>query len=320
MRRRGLLFLSSQRVHAQLTNEVPEVALSALELRGAGFRLPSASRYERLDAGEPTGDEAAAAIEAYFSSGARAPTSLVFGGAEGDPMLRPDALADAVRSVRAKRHGVPFAVETSGLVGEDGAAHLIALHSELESAPGSDGAKLSAWVSLAGHSPPAYGKCALRPAAGKGASAARHFGDVLAFIGALVEGGVPVVCTAVERPGCNAKATRKLATQLGCADFALRSWHPESLYDELGVAADADADAIAAAYRAAALAHHPDRVAAEARDAATRAMARVAKAAEILGDPALRALYDRGVADLDGDDAGFGSGARAETVGSGKSA
>jgi curved DNA-binding protein CbpA len=48
-------------------------------------------------------------------------------------------------------------------------------------------------------------------------------------------------------------------------------------------------------------------------------MARVAKAAELLGDPETRALYDAGVADLDGKDSGFESGAQKERVG-GKSA
>ena len=316
----GVLFLSSQTVHVQLTNEVQSPALSALEVRGAGFCLPRHSLYSRLAASaEPTGAAAAEAVETYFTSGARAPSRVVFGGAEGDPLLRPDALADAVRAVRAKRHGVPFAVETNGLVGEAGAARLVELHRELEHAPGSDGSKLTAWVSLAAHQPPAYGKCALRPDAAKGAGAAKQFGEVLAFITALVEGGVPVVCTAVERPGCNVKATRKLATQLGSADFATRSWHPATLYDELGIAADSDSDMIANAYRAKALELHPDRAAAEDRDAATDAMARVAKAAELLGDPETRALYDAGVADLDGKDSGFESGAQKERVG-GKSA
>lgn len=59
-----------------------------------------------------------------------------------------------------------------------------------------------------------------------------------------------------------------------------------SLYDELGVSPDADADAINAAYRKAAKQHHPDA----GGDPDT--FARLGRAVAVLRDPAKRAEYD----------------------------
>ncbi len=59
-----------------------------------------------------------------------------------------------------------------------------------------------------------------------------------------------------------------------------------SLYDELGVSPDADADAINAAYRKAAKAHHPDA------GGDPEAFARIGRAVAVLRDPVKRAEYD----------------------------
>ena len=59
-------------------------------------------------------------------------------------------------------------------------------------------------------------------------------------------------------------------------------------YDVLGVAPDAEDAVIAAAYRALARRHHPDR----AGEAATSSMARINRAWELIGTSAARASYD----------------------------
>lgn len=66
---------------------------------------------------------------------------------------------------------------------------------------------------------------------------------------------------------------------------------PETLYQILGVAADATYDDIKRAYRKGAAAHHPDRNPGD-RDA-TRRFQRVALAYAVLSDPDKRAVYDR---------------------------
>ena len=63
----------------------------------------------------------------------------------------------------------------------------------------------------------------------------------------------------------------------------------EDAYAVLGVPADADADAIVAAYRALARRHHPDI----AGDAQTARMSRINAAFSLLRDPRRRAGYDR---------------------------
>lgn len=70
-----------------------------------------------------------------------------------------------------------------------------------------------------------------------------------------------------------------------------------SLYDDLGVSPDADADAINAAYRKAAKAHHPDA------GGDPEAFARIGRAVAVLRDPAKRAEYDAtGRVDCEADD------------------
>jgi hypothetical protein len=80
-----------------------------------------------------------------------------------------------------------------------------------------------------------------------------------------------------------------------------------SLYDLLGVAPDASAADVRAAYRRAARAHHPDR---HGEQAATR-MAAVNAAWEVLGDPRRRAEYDRRLRDGNGSATASGGGSSA---------
>ena len=70
-----------------------------------------------------------------------------------------------------------------------------------------------------------------------------------------------------------------------------------SLYEALGVAPDADADALRRAYKAAALKHHPDK------GGDTDKFKRAAEAYATLSDPTKRRMYDAtGEADLAGFD------------------
>jgi len=64
-------------------------------------------------------------------------------------------------------------------------------------------------------------------------------------------------------------------------------------YQTLGVAREADADAIKKAYRRLALQHHPDRAPEGQREAAEAKFKEVSEAYEVLSDPEKRARYDR---------------------------
>jgi molecular chaperone DnaJ len=64
-----------------------------------------------------------------------------------------------------------------------------------------------------------------------------------------------------------------------------------TLYDVLGVAPDASASTIRAAYRRAAREHHPDR----AGEQSSARMAAINAAWQVLGDPTRRAEYDLGM-------------------------
>ncbi|HEX7878975.1 MAG TPA: DnaJ domain-containing protein, partial [Candidatus Eisenbacteria bacterium] len=76
-------------------------------------------------------------------------------------------------------------------------------------------------------------------------------------------------------------------------------------YDVLGVARDADVDAIKKAYRKLAMQYHPDRNPGDA--AAEESFKEATEAWEVLHDPQKRAAYDRfGHDGLKG--AGFGAG------------
>ncbi|MDO9494351.1 MAG: DnaJ domain-containing protein, partial [Nocardioides sp.] len=80
----------------------------------------------------------------------------------------------------------------------------------------------------------------------------------------------------------------------------------QDLYDLLGVARDADGDAIKKAYRRLARQLHPD----VNPDPETQEhFKEVSRAYEVLSDPQKRAAYDRGGDPFGGGQAGFGQGA-----------
>ncbi len=70
-----------------------------------------------------------------------------------------------------------------------------------------------------------------------------------------------------------------------------------NLYKILGVQEDSDGNTIKGAYRAAALKFHPDRnlgLSKKEQDDLHEIMLKINEAYEVLGDPALKALYDSG--------------------------
>ncbi|MCW2797135.1 molecular chaperone DnaJ [Nocardioides sp.] len=80
----------------------------------------------------------------------------------------------------------------------------------------------------------------------------------------------------------------------------------QDLYDLLGVARDADADALKKAYRRMARQYHPD---VNSDPAAQDRFKEISMAYEVLSDPQKRAAYDRGGDPFGGGTAGFGQGA-----------
>jgi curved DNA-binding protein len=67
----------------------------------------------------------------------------------------------------------------------------------------------------------------------------------------------------------------------------------QDYYEVLGVAREADADAIKKAYRKLALKWHPDRHQGDGREEAEQRFKRISEAYEVLSDPEKRAKYDR---------------------------
>ena len=80
----------------------------------------------------------------------------------------------------------------------------------------------------------------------------------------------------------------------------------QDLYELLGVARDADADAIKKAYRRLARQYHPD---VNPDPEAQERFKEVSLAYEVLSDPQKRAAYDRGGDPFGGAGGGFGQGA-----------
>ncbi|MCA8958168.1 MAG: J domain-containing protein [Planctomycetes bacterium] len=67
----------------------------------------------------------------------------------------------------------------------------------------------------------------------------------------------------------------------------------QDYYEILGIARDADADAVKKAYRKLAMQWHPDKHQGDAKAAAEERFKRIAEAYEVLGDPEKRSRYDR---------------------------
>jgi len=90
--------------------------------------------------------------------------------------------------------------------------------------------------------------------------------------------------------------SEKINEKLHEAEIALKRSKTKDYYKVLGVARDADERTIKKAYRTATKTHHPDKAAARGvpKEEAERKMAAINEAYEVLGDPELRARFDRG--------------------------
>ena len=98
------------------------------------------------------------------------------------------------------------------------------------------------------------------------------------------------------------KQVSSMAIGMGCTNFFARTYHPETLYDVLGVSADGDGEEIKRAYLSRAKELHPDVVAQHKNEGSSSCgveMSQVVEAHEILIDEERRRRYDvEGVADL----------------------
>jgi len=210
--RAGVAYTLRGGLYVSLTNASP--SLSLLASRGPAFAMPADSGYCALpegEAAEPAAKEVAELVdEAYgdFEVVGMGENDLGvrFAGL-GDPLLRIETLLETVRLVKERRHGVGFAVSTSGLFDAGVPAALKA------------GGVKGVVVALNASNPPQYDKL-MQPTNGKG------FGDVCSFVIGAAEAGMDVTCTAVEVPGVDIAVVRALASSLGAATFKSRSFHP----------------------------------------------------------------------------------------------
>jgi MoaA/NifB/PqqE/SkfB family radical SAM enzyme len=130
---------------------------------------------------------------------------VVFAGM-GEPLLRMEQIRETIEHVHEVRHGVPFRVSTNGLFPPSVAVAL------------ADAGISKATVALATADPGQYTEL-MRPEGG-------DHSTVCGFIASLAEAGVEVEATAVERPGVDVAAARKLAEALGASGFRTRTYHP----------------------------------------------------------------------------------------------
>ena len=267
-------------------------ALSPLQQRGAGYRLPTDSAFRILELREetdaPSSEEMLSAVSHFHDSGAGW-GAICFGGGHAEPLSTNfEQTVEAMQQIRTKWHGTPIVVQTNGLFPETHEI-LCELDREWRQAPGSDGdSKLSVWVNLAASNPREYDKI-MKPEGKMG------FQKVCGFITQLVESNMTVIATASQVPKVNMNSVQGVAMGLGCTDFFKRTYHPETLYDILGLDSNCTSDEIREAYLSMAKSLHPDVMQEEDGGGA---MAGVTEAYGILGDVDLRQRYDEGVADI----------------------
>lgn len=293
MYRRGLVWVYQKALMIQPNMTCN--AVSPMLQRGAGYRLPLESAFAPLDVegGEErkvTASEIIDAINLFYERGI-SPQCICFGGGYSEPLADVDMMLEVMTALREQRHGVPFVVQTNGLAQSDSGAltKLTGLHEMYRDAPGSDGdSKLSLWVHLAAENPPQYTKVMEPTDTNNG------FGQVCGSIVQAVESGIKVYATASEHPDVSAKGVQQLSSSLGCSDCFVRTYHPCTLYDILGVSDQATESEVKAAYLSKAKELHPDVSA----DDHTAAMAEVTEAYGVLKDAEKRKWYDGGVADL----------------------
>lgn len=122
-----------------------------------------------------------------------------------DPLLYAPLLVDTIRTIKEHRHGVPFGLHTSGLVGIDiissaDGEQLLSLLSSIE-------------VTLGVADPISYDETIIRRGGGGGRSNPKIFGSVCQFIATTAESGFPVEVAVLE--GEHQAAASALAIGLG---------------------------------------------------------------------------------------------------------
>jgi TatD family-associated radical SAM protein len=265
--RRGVAYSVRGGLYLSLTNRCNAVPL--LEARGPGFKMPPQTGFQPLDEGapEPTADELAAVVDAAYSSEearqiigtGENDAGVVFAGL-GEPLLRIGTLSEVVHTVRQRRHGVPWRINTNGLFGVEVAEQLA------EFAVDSDGRHpFVVSVMLAAHTPPLYSKL-MKPQDGK------KFQDVCSFVLALTERGVTVEATAVDAPGVDVRALRQVALGLGATELRVRSFHPDP-YDVLGLLPECTDEELEARTTQLKIEFHPDKHATSGEAQMTKASA-----------------------------------------------
>jgi len=147
-------------------------------------------------------------------------TGVVFAGG-GEPLLRVKTLIETVNIIAAKQNGIAFRINTNGLV--DSETTQLLLDSGVIALGDRDFRRetriASVSVALPCHDVPTF-ELLSKPEGGKG------FRDVCNFICLLVEAGVQVECTAIDRPEVDLDATKKLALALGASNFRVRTFAP----------------------------------------------------------------------------------------------
>jgi len=260
--------------------------LPPILVRGKGYRFPISSGFSPLRPNQPaiTAQNIVEHCQKFFSKPETVPKVVVFGGGYSEPLDSLPTVISAMEELRLSRHGLPFVVQTNGRPSDPTKTveEIIEVDTRFRDAPGSDGdSKLSVWVNIAAHSPPAY-KTAMEEDTNGG------FGEVCGFISSLVEGGARVYATGVVRPGVNVKAVEQVAEGMGCGGVFWRSYHPRTLYEVLGVEeGEVNEDVIKESYKALAREFHPDL-----NDGNVLAMEQINEAKEVLLDKELRDLYD----------------------------
>lgn len=176
--------------------------------------LPSGAEVTNVE-DEPTSGMLLQAVDKAFEEGLVTVSDMdsapiTFAGF-GDPLLRIDVVCDTAELIKEGRHGVPLRVDTMGLVGLSESAAVAARLKE----SGID------FISIGLHAenPSQYSKI-VQPFDKKG------FGEVCNFVIACAEAGLEVECRAVEAPGINVSAVRKLAMSLGAHEFKCVSYFP----------------------------------------------------------------------------------------------
>ena len=122
---------SASTLYLSVTNDLGPCGVSLAKTRGPSFVSPAGP----IIGDEPTATELVEVVDAFYiardelGSMGELDGGVVFQG-EGEPLLRLPVILDTIRRVAEKRNGIPFRINTSGLVScdEDIASLVAAMH------------------------------------------------------------------------------------------------------------------------------------------------------------------------------------------------